>query len=228
MTAHFNDTGRRVGVVAFLLLLLWLLAGCRTSQPIPDRAASTDPTGPYVPVVVRPDSSATELVKADKLVEKPYSTAPKRSLLDRITGKNKPARQVASTGMPAKCKGCTFNVVAGNQTNNTAGKNATAGTGATGGGKASAPVAGAGGSAIEKAKAPVTTGTGDATDQSGAGVASTIKGDNNAPKLTNTAPEAPGIGATIASNLTKPLGVVVALAVVGLFAYGCWRYKNRV
>jgi len=61
-------------------------------------------------------------------------------------------------GVPRKCKGCTFNLVAGNQTNAVVGKKATAAVGD-----------GASATAVAKASAPVATSAGDATDNTKVG-----------------------------------------------------------
>lgn len=156
---------------------------------------------------------------------------PPRSILDKLTGRT-PEPQYYPPGTPVIVKGkkntLTVNHVAGNQSNQTnkAEKNATAGTGATGGGKSDGPVAGTGGTLtnIEKAKAPVSTGTGDATDQSGTGVGSTIKGDNNTPVLTNTAPPKRSPWEVVADNLTGPVGwgLGIIVLVVALVKGGPW------
>ncbi|MGI4864135.1 MAG: hypothetical protein ACRYFZ_09460 [Janthinobacterium lividum] len=164
---------------------------------------------------------------------------PHRTVLDKVFGRTPaPATYPAGTPVRAGKKSIiTVNNVTGGQTNttNTAGKNAAAGTGATGG-KIDAPVAGAGAelTSIEKAKAPVSTGTGDATDQSGTGAASTIKGNGNAPVLTNTAPPKRSPWEVIADNLSGPVGyglgaivLIVALVKGGPWLVAAWRRSKN-
>jgi hypothetical protein len=197
----------------FLCALLLALGGifsCRTAQPIPERDVSRAEGTPYV---ARPDSSSGKLVKDDKLVDEHSTSAPKKGLISRIFSAKSP--ESASTSAPRKCKGCTIVYSTGPATVTTIGKKATAATGD-----------GATATSIEKAKAPVATGTGDATDQTGAQASANIKGDNNTPKLTNTAPEAPGPLAVLVDNLTGPPGYVLAGGMVCLLLYGAWRYKS--
>lgn len=193
---------------------LLLLASCaRPNTPPPPKA---EPVG-ITPTAPVPDAGNVVV-------------QPPRTLLDKLTGRTPPP-VVYPAGTPVVVKGkkntLTINNVTGGQTNhtNTAGKNATAGTGATGGGKSDGPVTGTGATAtnIEKAKAPVATGAGDATDLSGTGAASNIKGDNNAPVLTNAPVEAPDWKAQLASGFATPVGKVLGVVVFACFCYGGYR-----
>jgi len=193
----------RVLATCTLIILAWSwLAGCRSAN-VPDRAAGTDLTGPYVPVVVRPDTTA----RLDSMVVTPH-----RSLVDKVLGRQ-PKSEILST--PARIgKKSTVAIYYGpaTVTTTTVGKKATAATGA-----------GATATTIEKAKAPVTTGTGDATDQRGTGAASTIKGNNNAPVLTNAPVEAPDWKAQLAAGFATPVGKVLAVLLLAGAGYGVYR-----
>jgi len=217
---HANRAGL-LGFVALLLVLALAFTSCGTHKKLspaappqsePVRAAGQTPGIKHQ----TPDTS-------NVVVQNP------RTLLDKVLGR-KPPVAVYPAGTPVKAgkkSTITINNVTGGQTNttNTAGKNATAGTGATGGGKAGAPVAGTGGTLtnIEKAKAPVSTGTGDATDLSGTGAASNIKGDGNAPVLTNAPVEAPDWKAQLAAGFATPVGKALGLVVFACFGYGVYR-----
>jgi len=80
----------------------------------------------------------------------------RRRLFGLLPPKAAPTPTVAS--VPRKCKGCTFNLVAGNQTNTTAAKKSTVAAGD-----------GASATTVAKASAPVATSSGDATDNTKAG-----------------------------------------------------------
>jgi hypothetical protein len=118
------------------------------------------------------------------------------------------APRTNATQVPRKCKGCTFNTVAGDQTN--AAKKAT--------------VQAEGATNVGKAKAPVATGEARATDQSGTGAASTIEGNGNAPVLTNTAPPKRSWQEALADNLSGPLGWVVGLVALAGVGYGIYYF----
>lgn len=145
-----------------------LLGSCARHSPH-TAAPKSEPIGAIQPPV---DTEFVRINSANPAENGPSRPGvlvqPPRNLLDKITGRTPPA-QYYPPGTPVFVKGnkntLTVNNVTGGQSNNTAGKNAVAGTGATGG-KADGPVAGTGGTAtaIEKAKAPVGTGTGDVTD----------------------------------------------------------------
>lgn len=189
-----------------------LCTSCRTSKP--DRAAGTDLTGPYAPVVVRPDSLPKHLARTPDSV----TVQPHRSLLDKVLCRTPSTSSIKSGQLHKVGKKSTVNYYYGPATVNTTtvGKKATAAT-----------AEGATATSIEKPKAPTTTGPGDATDQRGAQASANIKGDNNAPKLTNTAPEAPGPLAVLADNLTGPLGYVLAAAAVGGIIFFLIRRRAR-
>jgi hypothetical protein len=131
--------------------------------------------------------------------------------------------QSAPSTVPRKYKGCTFNVVAGDQTNSATGKKGTSATGEQA--RATATTTG-------KNSGPVVAGS-DSTsqiDQHGATNAATTRGNNNSTGQTNTALEAPGVGATIAGAIATPLGKALAVLLVGGVVWGivAWRKKSVV
>lgn len=183
---------RAAALIGFSLLILILtvaFSGCRATRPeptAPPRDYSHNEGTPYAPFTPRvPGSLSPELVKTDKATDKP-------SLIKRIFSKPQQAGMTVHQSVPRKCKGCTFNTVAGDQNN--AAKKAAAGPGAT---------------TVTKPDAPVATGAGDAVDLARSQAAANIKGDGNTSTPTSTAPEAPGTLAVIADNLTGPLGWVI-------------------
>jgi hypothetical protein len=105
--------------------------------------------------------------------------------------------------LPRKCKGCTFNVVAGNQT--VAGKKAQAAAGD-----------GATASVVGKKAGPAQVASDSSTQNAllGGGNLANVHGDGNTLPQTkqDTTNEAPGVGATIAKALTGPLGYVLGAA----------------
>lgn len=151
-----------------------LLGSCARHKPSP--APHSEPIG----VILPPGDTEFTRINSDNPAENGPSrpgvvVQPPRTILDKLTGRTPPPVYYPP-GTPIVVKGkkntLTVNHVAGDQDNNTAGKNAVAGTGATGGGKADGPVAGTGGQLtnIEKPSAPVNTGTGGtATDNTKAG-----------------------------------------------------------
>lgn len=222
----------------YALALLLVLASCAATKKLPqyteaEKQAQREsiswwkpapPPATYmVPAKDSADAAQYEaapdslpFVKVPQKPVPPYEIeGDKRGFLARIflPKKATPPTGATSPPVPRKCKGCIFNIAGGNQSNTTSttGKKATAATGA-----------GAVATVIEKAKAPVGTGTGDVTDQAGASAASTIKGDNNAPVLTNTQQEAADWKAQLASGFATPVGKVAAVAVAGLLGYGLY------
>ncbi len=175
-------------------------------QPAPaDTARHTKPPlNLLLPPVAAPDSLRfLEVSRKPNFLDKLFNHTPKTTV---YVG-NGPIK----TG---KKSNVTINNVGHSQSNTSSstGKNGTSATGA-----------GATSTQVEKPKGPVGTGTGDVTDQAGAGAASTIKGNNNAPVLTNTQAEAPDWKAQLADSLATPVGKVVAVMLVGLLAYGSYR-----
>jgi hypothetical protein len=120
------------------LLSFLLLAGCHTSRRPPELARPAE-------AVAQPAPTANPQKPTGNLGHE----APKKGLIGRIFSPSKPETGLLpgpqahtnTTQIPRKCKGCVFNTVAGNQANNTAGKNAAAGDGASTVVKPDAPVA---------------------------------------------------------------------------------------
>lgn len=140
-----------------------LCTSCRTANA-PNRAAGTDLTGPYVPVVVRPDSSADKLIKVDEQVDKParrlFGLLPPKDSRS-ATKVQEHYKSAGGAGAPRKCKGCTIVYSGGpaTVTTTTVGKKATAAT-----------AEGATATSIGKAKGPTAIGdSAAATDNTKAG-----------------------------------------------------------
>lgn len=153
-----------------------LLASCaHPNTPPPPQA---EPIGLDSPIELR--------LHADDSGYTP-SQVVRRRLFGLLPPKAAPLPEQA--GVPRKCKGCTFNTVAGNQTNNTAAKNATqaAGDGAT--------------------ATAVATASGDATDNTKAG------------QRGGAAATAPGSTATATTQKPGFPWWVLAIPVVGYGAY---------
>jgi hypothetical protein len=231
--ARYAGTLTALGfVLVFFLLAAALLSGCAAQHqltpqrpPRPDvislltpgaKAASTTPYEAAPGSIAPPtgfDARGKVRIKAER-----KQARVQKGLLRKWREQFKRDAKLTKTGpaasVPRKCKGCT--IVYGDAT--VAGK------------KAQVATEGADLTNIEKAKAPVATDGATSKDQRGAGVASDITGDNNAPQLTNTAPQAPGIGATIAAKLTGPVGIVLGVAAAGGLVYLLllWRKKSLV
>lgn len=199
---------------AILGPLVFGMSSCRSAKHSPPPAVA---------------SLSPELIKIDKPVDEPKKISSINKVLSIFKSNDNqpvafPEKKIGTIyekSIPRKCKGCTIVYSAGpaTVTTTTVAKKATAATGA-----------GATATTIEKAKAPVTTGTGDATDQSGTGVASTIKGNNNAPVLTNAPVEAPDWKAQLAAGFATPVGKVLAvllLAGAGYSVYRLWPLLRR-
>ncbi|MFD1874279.1 LPXTG cell wall anchor domain-containing protein [Hymenobacter bucti] len=130
-------------------------------------------------------------------------------------------QQAAAPNIPRKCKGCTFNVVAGNQTNQQTGKKSTA---ALGGG-ATATV-------IEKKAGPTIVASDSSTQNAllRGGNLAAVRGNGNTLPQTATTQHASDWKA----ELAKPAGQVAATA-VGLallagagYLFFLWRKKKAV
>lgn len=195
-----------------------LLGSCARHKPSP--APHSEPIG----VILPPGDTEFTRINSDNPAENGPSrpgvvVQPPRTMLDKLTGRTPPPVYYPPGAPFIAGKRSTITVnnnhVAGNQSNSssTTGKKGTSATGE-----------GATATVVEKAKAPVTTGTGDATDQSGTGVGSTIKGNNNAPVLTNTQPEALDWKAQLAAGFATPVGKVLALVVLLGVGYGVYKF----
>jgi hypothetical protein len=193
------------------------LAGlsCTTSRPpaavspgAESRTAATDTAGdaPALPagVVVQPPQSA----------------------ISKLLGWPKPAPTYYPLGTPVvagKKSTVTINQVAGNQsnTNATIGKKATAATGE-----------GAVATVIEKKAGPAVVNSDSSTLNAvtGGGNLAAVQGDGNTTSQTKADVEPPSVAATIAQELTGPLGIMLAVgAGVGLiYLLVLWRKKKAV
>jgi hypothetical protein len=157
----------------FLVFIGWVIAaalsGCRTQKPAPERNVSRAEGTPLPahPAVEAPHGSLDSA-----------TVTPHRSLLDKVLGRPAPSpRPLPLGGGGVKVgKKSTVNIYHGpaTVTNNTAGKNAAAGAGATAGGKADGPVAGTGATATDNTKAGQRGGAA-ATAPGATATATTIK-----------------------------------------------------
>jgi hypothetical protein len=225
----------------YLLLGLSLaLAGCASTKPLPhyteaEKAAQRQAIGYWQPTPAKPDSTSGPRVEPgsqadlhrsifgghpqvvqqdieatlDSLKFVKVAKAPRR-LFGLL-----PAKKPASTAL-GKCKGCTFNLVAGNQTNQHVDKKGQLlGDGNTQTGKKSGDIIKADSGAI-------------VNKVGGPGNAQTTKGNNNTPTLTAPVQQASDWKAVLA----KPAGEVAATAVgLGLLAglgylFFLWRKKK--
>lgn len=160
----------------FYLLVGWTiaaaLASCRTTQPTPGRDLSRAEGTPYV---AQPDSG-----KGNPEITPPGPPLEQKTGFLGLFGKkntpSKPETKIIAGAQPGprKCKGCNIYYAPATVTTNTAAKNATAGTGATGGGKADGPVAGMGATATDNTKAGQRGGAA-ATAPNATATATTIK-----------------------------------------------------
>ncbi len=163
-----------------------LLASCaRPNTPPPPKA---EPIGLDSPIKLRLHADDSGYTPSQVVRRRVFGLLPPKKV---ATSSSSPLS--GREGVPRKCKGCTFNLVAGNQTNNTAGKKATqaAGDGATA-------------TSVPKASAPVATASGDATDNTKAG------------QRGGAAATAPG--ATATATTTKPGFWAAALPGLGILA----------
>jgi hypothetical protein len=116
----------------FLLAASLALASCATQRTLTPARPPADATsggrdeGPaYTPATLtkRPDGSSKYLSGLTSPVDKPSG----RRLFGLLPPKASPHTQAG--GVPRKCKGCTFNTVAGDQHNSTTGKKGNSATG---------------------------------------------------------------------------------------------------
>jgi hypothetical protein len=196
----------------YLLLAVGLaLASCTTTKPKPPLQAEpigldTPPAGlgttPPQMVVARPAS----------MFDKLLGRTPKPWVVQPITAHRAP--DIGNGPVPSKCKGCTFNMVTGNQTN--AEKKAQVlGDGASVKGDTKA-----------KGNAAVSQDSSTQNALTGAGNQSNTKGNNNATTQTkqDTSKEALGPLAVLANNATSWLPWVLgAVAVCGV-CYGIYYF----
>ncbi len=172
------------------------------TRQLPVPAPDSEPTPPHAEPRAKP-SFFHQLFPGKQ-------PAPAAQASDWVTPASGHASQV-----PKKCKGCTFNLVAGNQTN--AGKKAQVAAGA-----------GAVASVTGKKSGPAVIASDSSTLNAvaGGGNLAAVQGDGNTTTLTkqDTTKEAPGLLATIANNATAWLPWVLGgLAVAGI-GYGIYYF----
>jgi len=208
----------------FLLLLIgWTiaaaLAGCRTAKPTPERDVSRAEGTP----LGQPDSPAGN--SEQKTPEPPL--VQKTGFLGLFGKKNtlsNPETKIIAGAQPGprKCKGCTIiNAAPGaTVTTTTVAKKATAAT-----------AEGAVASVTGKKSGPAVVASDSASLNAleGGGNLAAVNGDGNSTdqKKQDTTKEAPGPLATIADNLTGPLGYVLAAAAVGGILFLIIRRRAR-
>lgn len=147
-----------------------ILFGCASHRPIdtaPTYSHQALHSEPYAATLVdtsrthpRDTSEASPSVTAQKSTQSAQNPGPQRGFLGRIFSRRTPETGFSprpqptqnATHSPRKCKGCTFNIVAGDQTNNTAAKKAAAGENANSTQKPAAPVANQGGTSQDYTK----------------------------------------------------------------------------
>jgi hypothetical protein len=194
---------------AYLLVAAGLaLASCATHKPL------AQPPAP----ISQPTSGGRSEQPLDGTI-----LARKPTLLDELLGRTPKLGSaqaipvdIGNGPVPRKCKGCTFNLVTGNQT--VAGKKAqvAAGDGATA-------------TVIEKKAGPAVVASDSSTLNAvlGGGNLAAVHGDGNTLPQTATTQEAPGVLATLA----KPSGYVLAglgtVLMVGGVIYLIVAYKRR-
>jgi hypothetical protein len=141
----------------------------------------------------------------------------RRRLFGLLPAKKAPAAAVA--GVPRKCKGCTFNLVAGNQT--VAGKKAqvAAGDGTTA-------------SVIEKKAGPAQVASDSSTLNAvlGGGNLAAVHGDGNTLPQTATTQQAADWRATLAKPAGYALAAVGTMLIVGgvIFLIAAYRRRNKL
>jgi hypothetical protein len=197
-------------------------------QPQPTRPDST--SGPRIepgsqadfirsifeghPPVVQQDIPSDVVAAPDSL---PFVKVPKKTSLFRrlFPAKQQSVSDTHVGNMPRKCKGCTINVVAGDQHNSTTGKKATSATGA-----------GAVATVIEKKAGPAIVASDSSTSNAilGGGNIQATTGNNNTPQLTAPVQQAADWKATLA----KPAGYVFAIGLVCLIIFLLIKRRNSL
>jgi hypothetical protein len=166
---------------------------------------------PVVQLEVEAAPDSLPFVKVPKSPQKPtekrrlFGLLPPKKAATAAPGAILTAQNAAQ--LPRKCKGCTFNVVAGNQDNQHVAKNGQllgAGASNTQTGKKSGDIIKADSGAI-------------VNKVGGAGNAQTTRGNNNTPQLSAPVQQAADWKATLA----KPVGIALVLLLLFIF------YKRR-
>jgi hypothetical protein len=211
----------------YLLFFCALLASC--ARPPVAQPPHSEPIGADA---LTPNDSLAQVPIDFKMHAADSGSTPQEALRRRVFGLLPPKKVASSpqnvasdnlTGykLPRKCKGCTFNLVTGNQTNSTAGKKATlaAGDGATA-------------SVVGKKAGPAIVASDSSTLNAieGGGNLAAVHGDGNQLTQTKADIEPPGIGATIAKAIAGPTGIMLAvgLSIGAIYLLVLWRKKKAV
>ncbi|MVN78910.1 hypothetical protein GO988_21485 [Hymenobacter sp. HMF4947] len=198
-------------------------AACTSSRELIQKRAYHDPKP--VELTKQHAEPAALLPAGDtsKLAHLPWEHKPSTSLFHRLFSSKQPVPTSQAAGnwpVPGKCKGCVFNVVAGNQTNSAVGKK---GSGAVGEGAAVTTTT------TGKNSGPAVINS-DSSTQNAIGQGGNISatnGNNNATEQTkqDTTKEAPGPLAVIADNATAWLPWVAGGAAVAFLVFFLIRRK---
>lgn len=176
------------------ILACLLLAACHTSRPAPETTPISEAAG-----------------KVDSVVVTPH-----RSLVDKLTGRTPKPYTVKSTDLKVGKKS-TVNVYydPATVTTTTVGKKATAAT-----------AEGATATVIGKKAGPSVVASDSSTLNAieGGGNLAAVNGDDNEVGQKKADTAAPGVAATIADNLTSPLGYVLAIVAVCAVGYGIYYF----
>lgn len=198
-------------LLLYLVAFLSCIACSRQISPpkvsIPVEAI---PTGPPAALLDSVNGLPTEAAKPE------FKPASKTPLAGRILGlfsqkKTGEVVHTSSNALPKKLKNVTItiNEVKGDQHNEHT-EVAKKGQAATGEARLEAQT---------KTKGPAATGASTAKDLSNAGIASDITGDNNRPKLTNTAPPKLSGWDILIDNITGPTGQLIAVLFVAALVF---------
>lgn len=184
------------------------LASCaRPNTPPPPKA---EPIGLDSPIELRLHANDSGYTPSQVV---------RRRLFGLLPPKAAPLPEVA--GVPRKCKGCTFNLVTGNQTNSTVGKKATAAT-----------AEGAVASVVGKKAGPAIVAS-DSVQQNAVGGPGNIlatNGNNNTPTLSAPVQQPPDWRAMLAKPGGYALASIGTLLVVGgsIFLIAAYRRRKKL
>jgi hypothetical protein len=193
------------------------------TRPPAEAVSAVPDEGPaYMPgqLTQQPETPSITASKTRKGDETKMAPIPSKNGFLGLFGRKQTKEVVQNSPyLPSKkCKGCTFNLVAGDQTNSVVGKKATGAVGT-----------GAVASVIEKKAGPAQVASDSSTQNAllGAGNLAAVRGDGNTLPQTTTTQEA----ADWRAMLAKPAGEVAATALVLLLvagaAWGIIAYKRR-
>ncbi|MGI4864621.1 MAG: hypothetical protein ACRYFZ_11925 [Janthinobacterium lividum] len=201
----------------YLLFASALLLATSCARPPSAQPPQSEPIGADA---ITPDSTLAATPVKLHLFAGDSGTAPqevvRRRLFGLLPAKKVASHKLAGSQLPRKCKGCIFNVVAGNQT--VAGKKATVAAGD-----------GAVASRIEKKAGPAIVASDSATSNNvaGPGNIQATNGNNNAPTLTAPVQQSPDWRATLAKPVGYALASVGTLLLVGGAIFLIVAYKRR-